>query len=161
MLKHEDILRIFDYNPETGVLLWRERKQGRRLGSLGSYDKDGYLIVGINYNKYPVHHIAWMYVKGVWPKDKLDHFNQNKSDNRISNLREATNAENMRNVSKWSHNTSGLKGVSFHNLRKKYRATIKVNGKAMHLGLFECPAVAHFEYQIAANIHHGEFARAF
>jgi hypothetical protein len=67
----------------------------------------------------------------------------------------------MRNVGKQAHNTSGLKGVSFHKLRQKWRADIKVNQKKIFLGLFECPAVASFAYQIAADKYHGEFARAF
>jgi hypothetical protein len=161
MLNHEDILRMFKYDPDTGHLEYIERRQGRRFGPLGAKDKDGYMLTGINYKKYPLHRVIWLYVYGEWPTKFIDHINGDKTDNRISNLREATNAENMRNVGKQAHNTSGLKSVSFHNLRKKWRATISVNKKSIHLGLFNCPAAASFAYQIAADKYHGSFARPF
>ena len=145
---------------------WAKRARGRTLGkAIGCPDKDGYLYVtlkeGDNLVKYAVHKIGWIYIHGECKKEMVDHYNGIKNDNRLVNLREATNAENMRNVGKQAHNTSGLKGVSFHNLRKKWRANIKVNGKHIHLGLFDCPAAASCAYQIAADIHHGSFARAF
>lgn len=159
-----------DYNPETGVLTWTVRKQGRVIGKpIGSFDKDGYLIIKKSENgrfngkkkRFCVHRIIWIWVHGKEPNDQIDHINGNKSDNRLCNLREADTAENMRNVGKQSHNTSGWKGVSWHKLRSKWRADIKVNKKQIALGLFDCPAAASFAYQIAADIYHGKFARAF
>jgi len=159
----EDVQRIFYYDPETGLLFWRERKQGRTFGSVGRKDKDGYLFFKMNKHKdrFCVHRVAWAYVHRKWPDDQIDHINGNKSDNRLCNLREANTAENMRNVGRQSHNTSGLKGVSWHKLRNKWRADIKVNQKQKFLGLFECPAAASFKYQIAAESYHGKFARVF
>lgn len=159
----EDVRRIFCYDPETGLLFWRERKQGRTFGAVGRKDKDGYLIFKMNWRKdrFCVHRVAWAYVHGKWPADQIDHINGDKSDNRLCNLREASTTENMRNVGKQSHNTSGLKSVSWHKLRKKWRATIKVDQKKIHLGMSECPAAAHFIYQIAADKYHGSFARVF
>lgn len=158
------------YDAETGILTWTTRKQGRVVGKpIGQYDKDGYLILVRSENghksgkkkRYCVHRIAWIWVHGKEPVDQIDHINGNKSDNRLCNLREANTAENMRNVGKQSHNTSGWKGVSWHKLRSKWRADIKVNQKQIALGLFDCPASASFAYQIAADKYHGEFSRAF
>ena len=158
------------YDPDTGALTWVVRRQGRVLGKpIGTVDKDGYLTVTHSTNgrkdgikkRYCVHRICWIWFYGKEPKDQLDHINGNKSDNRISNLREANTAENMRNVGKQAHNTSGWKGISWHKLRGKWRADIKVNQKQISLGLFDCPAAASLAYQIAADKYHGEFARAF
>jgi hypothetical protein len=156
----------FHYDHETGVLSWAKRKQGRKIGKpVGNLDKDGYLYLtlkkGSNLIKYAVHRLCFIHYHGYVPDVMVDHENLNKSDNRIINLREATNADNMRNVGKQAHNTSGIKGVSFHKHTNKWRANIKVNGKHIHLGVFECPAVASFAYQIAADKYHGKFARAF
>lgn len=158
------------YNPETGILTWAKRKAGRALGrEIGSFDKDGYLVARRkvlydgkpHYERYCVHRIAWIWAYGSEPVDQLDHINGDKSDNRLVNLREANTPENMRNVGKQSHNTSGLKGVSWHKLRRKWRADIKVSQQQVFLGLFDCPAAASFAYQVAADTHHGEFARVF
>lgn len=159
----EDVRKIFCYDPETGFLFWRERKQGRTFGAVGRKDNDGYLFFKMNRHKdrFCVHRVAWAYVHGKWPADQIDHINGNKSDNRLCNLREASTTENMWNVGKQSHNTSGLKAVSWHEARQNWRATMKIAGAHKHLGSSKCPAVAHFIYQIAADKIHGSFARVF
>lgn len=35
---------------------------------------------------------------GEWPEGPLDHINRDRLDNRISNLRKATTADNVRNA---------------------------------------------------------------
>ena len=87
------------------------------------------------------------------------HINGLKDDNRIENLREATNAENMRNRGKQTNNTSGLKGISFHKRDKKFYAVCRVNGKLHFLGYYPTAEEAHAVYVAFATEHHGEFAR--
>ena len=159
MITQSQLKAMIDYNPETGEMYWRERKQGRKFGLLGSLDGKGHLRICINGKQHAAHRLAWLYVHGEWPKDQIDHINCVKTDNRIANLREATNAENMRNVGKQSNNTSGIKGVSWHKHTRKWRATIKVDGKSKHLGLFDCPELAALVYSEHAEKLHGEFAR--
>lgn len=157
----DDVKNTFALDPDTGHVYWRERKRGRAFGAIGTPDRDGYLVIWMNRrrDRYPVHRIVWALVHGRWPADQIDHINGVKSDNRPENLREATTAQNMRNVGRQSHNTSGLKGVSWHRVRQNWRASIKVNQKQYHLGSFDCPAAASMAYQVAASKHHGEFAR--
>lgn len=66
--------------------------------------------------------------------DQIDHINGDKTDNRIKNLREATNAQNGKNLKLSAKNTSGICGVSFDRQTGKWRATIKVDGKQRCLG---------------------------
>jgi hypothetical protein len=80
-------------------------------------------------------------------------------NNRWNNLREATLAENRMNRGKQKNNTSGFKGVFIHP-DGKWQAKIGHQKKQIHIGLFDCRAAAYFAYIIAANIRHGEFARA-
>jgi hypothetical protein len=94
---------------------------------------------------------------GEWPKEELDHINLVKGDDRWENLREAKHVENMRNLRGKSNGIVGLKGVGPK--RDKYRARIKIEGKEISLGSFDCPAAASFAYQISADKNFGEFAR--
>jgi hypothetical protein len=90
----------------------------------------------------------------------VDHIHGNTLDNRKSQLRVCTTAENCRNQRIASHNTSGLKGVSWHKQCKKWRSYITIHKKHIHLGLFDSPERAHQAYCEAAKRLHGEFFRA-
>lgn len=88
-----------------------------------------------------------------------DHINGDGLDNRRSNLRLATHAENECNQRRHSNNTSGYKGVSLHKATQKWRASISINGIRKHLGLFDTAQDAYGAYCEAALKLHGEFAR--
>ena len=96
----------------------------------------GYNVVNINKKIYKTHRLVWLYVYGYMPTCKLDHINHNRTDNRISNLREVTDKDNCRNCSISKNNTSGINGVSFIRKTKKWRARIMVNRKEINLGRF-------------------------
>ena len=72
-----------------------------------------------------------------------------KPDNRIANLRLATNEENGRNRGAQANNTSGYKGVAWHKRGRGWQARIHTRGKNNYLGL----------YAKAAKELHGEYAR--
>lgn len=68
----------------------------------------------------------------------VDHINGDTLDNRRSNLRVVTHAENLQNRQRLAaNNTSGVRGVSFHGASGKFRAYATVGGRHFHLGLFE------------------------
>jgi hypothetical protein len=102
----------------------------------GSLDGEGYLLIMVQSRLYRAHRLAWLYVYGTWPEGQLDHINRNRSDNRISNLREVTNKQNHQNRSKPSNNTSGHPGVSWHKRDSKWLSSIRHNYKKTHLGYF-------------------------
>lgn len=88
-----------------------------------------------------------------------DHKNPSKTlDNRDVNLRFANRTQQQQNRRKQSNNTSGYKGVSFAKGSRKWAARIKVNGKYLHLGLFNTPELAYAAYCAAAIKYFGEFA---
>jgi hypothetical protein len=88
-----------------------------------------------------------------------DHSNGDGLDNRRSNLRRATKAQNGRNRKLNSNSTSGYKGVSWNKGRQRWSAQIRVDGKQIYLGLFTDPAEAASVYDEAAVRYHGEYAR--
>jgi hypothetical protein len=73
------------------------------------------------------------------PDDKLcvDHKDNDKTNNNISNLRFATTKENSQNRILSSNNTSKVKGVSFDKRCKKWRAHIKIDGISIHIGYYD------------------------
>jgi hypothetical protein len=88
----------------------------------------------------------------------VDHKNHNTLDNRKSNLRICTQSQNLMNRGKTAANKSGFKGVRFNKSKKKWESSIKVMGKAFHLGTFSTPLEAYKEYCKACLKYHGAFA---
>lgn len=99
------------------------------------------------------------YVLGLKKGDPIvDHKNNNPLDNRKSNLRICTHAENLRNRGKAANNKSGYKGVSWAVHAGKWQASICKNYKSYHLGLFEDPKEAHKAYIKASKTLHEEYS---
>ena len=86
----------------------------------------------------------------------VDHIDQNGLNNRRSNLRLATIAQNMANSGPKKDNRLGLKGVS--QKRRRFMANITHEGKTTYLGLFVNKEDAAEAYRKAAIAIHGEFA---
>ena len=97
-------------------------------------------------------------IQGVRAGQSVDHKNGDSLDNRRSNLRVASQTQNMQNVGVTKSNTSGYKGVNWNMAASKWHARIRVDGKRLHLGLFESAEDAHAAYVAAAKKYHGEFA---
>jgi hypothetical protein len=150
---------MFRYDRESGVLFWIAcRSNAHKNGdTVGAIDTKGRLRAEINGKSYAVHHIIWAMETGCWPSEQIDHHDQNKLNNRMSNLREATNAQNSCNRVN-GKNSTGFKGVSFHKRQGKYNARIMKDGVSISLGSFDDPQYAAHEYNKAAIQMHGEFA---
>lgn len=106
--------KIIDYNPDTGKMCWRET-MGRRAkagAEIGHINRDGYRKVKIKGRTYLVHRLAWRLAYGVWPSNEIDHFDGDRLNNKLSNLRDVTKAMNLRNSRRRADNSSGIVGVS-------------------------------------------------
>jgi hypothetical protein len=81
-------------------------------------------------------------------KEHIDHINQNKTDNRISNLRlcEIDTSTNQINVGLRQDNTSGYKGVTLRNKTNKYEASISYRGKSIWIGAYTNKEMAAIKY---------------
>lgn len=157
-LTQEIVQELLDYNPETGILTWKERSKewfkrerdwkpwnirfaGKEAGhdwkgSKGRKASTSYRQISIFSIIYPAHRVAWMYYHGYWP-NVIDHINGNGLDNRITNLRDVSYQENSKNMAKFCNNTSGVTGVCWCNTHEKWIARINVRGKKITLGYFE------------------------
>ncbi|WP_161489491.1 HNH endonuclease [Sulfitobacter sp. EhC04] len=165
--------QLLRYEPETGKLFWKPRPawmfpDDRASKSWNSrFSKSEALTAKANgglsghiFGKvYLTHRVSWAIHYGEWPLSVVDHVNGNPEDNRISNLRLASHAENMRNRKKNANNASGLKGVHWCRTYLRWFASICVNKKRINLGSYPTKEAAHEAYCEAAERLHGEFAR--
>jgi HNH endonuclease/AP2 domain len=154
VLTAERLREVLNYDPETGIFTWKLRTSWRvRVGDFAGSQFGKRRQIGVDGVDHYVHRLAWLYVYGVWPASGIDHMNGDPSDNRICNLREATQAQNMQNLRKADKDSkTGFLGVSED--KKKFTARIMANGKKYHLGNFSTPEEAHAAYvQAKRRLH--------
>lgn len=160
MLEQTDVRRRFIYDPETGVFRHRmDNLPGGKAGQLaGSVNRDGYVNMSIGRKSIHAHRLAWLYVFGSLPNGMLDHIDGNRSNNRLSNLRLVTPAQNAFNKSACQRNKCGVKGVSWSKGRRAWIAQIGIGYWRKNLGAFDTIAEASAAYTAAAEQFFGEYA---
>lgn len=155
----EDVRAAFDYDTETGIVRWAQPSGKVRAGDLaGSRRARGYINISFRSTNVLAHRLIWAISHGEWPTEQIDHINGDRSDNRICNLRLASQTQNMANVGPRSYSRSGLKGI-FQTKRGRWRAAIGVAGVRKYLGIFGNKADALAAYNIAAREAYGDFAK--
>ena len=160
---YETISKYLNYNPDTGVITWKIKRSNRKKAGdiAGVIDANGYRRIRIRPKLYLAHRIAWLLYYKEWPKNLVDHINMDVTDNRICNLREATQSQNMRNCRKYSTNTSGVKGVVYCKREKKWNCYITINQKRFQKGYFKTKEEAESFIKKWRNEIHGEYARQY
>lgn len=134
----KDIWDVLEYSPDNGCFAWKVKRGSCAVGKVaGTTDSKGYLQIGFQGTLYLAHRLAWYWRYGEWPSGPIDHINRVKTDNRLENLRLSSHKENCQNVGATKRSKSKIRGVDFHVKTGKWRATIRLNNKAKHLGLFD------------------------
>lgn len=165
----EYLRQCFHYDPETGVLYWGIRPRehfanergwrtfnSRFAGEEAGKQKSGYKQIGIGGSMYMVHRLIWSLFYGVELGDaEIDHKDCDPTNNRIANLRLATQSDNQRNKRRI---IPGIKGVNLCR-GTRWRARIRHNGTLIHLGYFNTEHEVSSAYYNAAKEFFGEFAR--
>lgn len=145
-------------SPEWAANVWNTNNAGLEAFTANT---EGYRVGAISSVNLRAHRVAWAIHFGVWPTDHLDHINGDRSDNRISNLRDVPPAENHRNQGRKKCNKSGVNGVYWCRWTNSWRALIKVNYRNICLGRFttlEAAASARAKAEIKFGFHeqHGK-----
>lgn len=155
----KDISEYLSYHPESGEFTWLITTGSRgKVGTVaGNVDAQGYVVIEFRGRRYKAHRLAWWFRFGAWPREFIDHVDGDKSNNSLSNLREATRSQNMMN--RPAYGVGRLKGASYCKITKKYVARIRCDGKRYSLGYFPTAEEAHAAYMDVAFRLHGEFAR--
>lgn len=148
---------LLHYDPDTGVFTWRSGRQGAGFAgaAAGGINKRGYWRISVDYGRYMAHVLAWFYMTGEWPELDVDHRNNIRHDNRWNNLRHVTRGVNNQNQHHAKAcNKAGFLGVSPN--RKRWSASIQVNGRKVHIGTFDSPIEAHEAYlHTKRQLHEG------
>jgi hypothetical protein len=150
MITQERLKELLHYDFETGKFTYTiSRGHLKKGATAGCEHPQGYIYIVIDCKNYAAHRLVWLYVYGFFPPKYIDHINQIKNDNRLSNLRETSHQENL-------HNRTPKKstGVSFRKDNKKFSSRITVNKKIFNLGLFDTLEEAHQIYLSAKRKFH-------
>lgn len=110
---------------------------------------NGYNSIHCNSKRYRRHRIiasAYLGLDIDNPKIIIDHINRDKLNNCVDNLRIVSNQQNAFNTN--------AKGYYWNKQKQKYRATIRLNGKHIHLGLYNTEEDARNAYLIAKPKYH-------
>lgn len=136
-LTAEVVRELLHYDPNTGVFTWKHRVAHRvQVGDVAGTRCKRHSRLMILSKQRLAHRVAWLYVHGKWPDGVIDHINRNSFDNRLCNLRDVTQRENLQNASLSRKNKSGVTGVRFDPVRCKWVAELKAQHRNLNLGRF-------------------------
>ncbi len=144
---------LLRYDENNGKLFWNKRTgpsgeikrwNGRYAGkeAFARVRSDGYLDGKIMGKRFLAHRIIWLIVNGTWPSADIDHIDHDRTNNKITNLRDVSRMINNRNRPLVKTNKTGVAGVSQY--KNTDRWLVKVSN--IYIGLFDC-----FEEAISAR----------
>ena len=151
-IKHigQDVLSKFRYDEVNGGII-RIKYDGSGR-SEPKPNNTGYMRYGVTTDgfqiMYQAHRITYLLHNPDMDQSlTIDHINGIKTDNRIENLRAATNQQNH-------FNRQTNKGFSWSSKSKKFRADITINNKTIYLGVYETILDARAAYLRAKRKYH-------
>lgn len=104
MITASYIEKCLHYAPETGVFTWvnppnhNSNLRGQRAGTVRP---DGYRTIRLGGRAYYASRLACAWMLGKWPDEEMDHIDRDPTNDKWSNLREATSSLNKRNQGRW------------------------------------------------------------
>ena len=147
------------------LINWRGVKKTTKERILSECkNSDGYVCYVLNKDKskkyVKAHSLGFEVFNGKYDKTKfeIDHIDNDRSNNNLSNLRLVTRAQNCMNRSLYKGKSSEYKGVHFRKDTGKYRAIIRVNQRNISLGQFDTAIEAAKAYNRKAVELFGEYA---
>jgi len=129
--------------------IWMDTLGGNKLKNpywrhVSLWKKNDYLCFSINYKKYHHHRVVYYAHNSTWNihdssrSNEIDHIDNNRHNNHISNLHVVSHAQNMSRITGW--------GVQYRPDCKKWVANISINRNQKHLGIFHTEEEAREAY---------------
>ena len=160
MITQKLLQEMFSY--EDGNLYRKKVLGGEAIGKQAGWitvcNQRHYKKINIYKKTTYLHRMIFLFHYGYEP-DYIDHINGDSLDNRIENLRPATQSQNCANQTLKKNNTSGIKGVRYRKDTGKWTANVMVNRKNISLGCYENIEDAAKAYEQGSKKFFGEFAR--
>lgn len=154
ILTKEFLHTLYEY--ESGYLISKQKRGPATIGKkIVTKHKDGYISTTINRKRFYVHRLIYMMFHGELPRF-IDHIDGNRANNKIQNLRPATESQN--NVNSKGRSKSGYKNIYFDPRKNHYLVVLIINRKKNFFGCFKDLELACLVAEEARNKYHGEFA---
>jgi hypothetical protein len=145
----ESLKSTFRLNGEGDIERYFKRKGWVRFS--GRSSTDGYPVINWGGRMFRVHRLVFALATGVDPDPyQIDHINGNRSDNRIGNLRLATNRTNGQNQK--CHRNGRMLPTGVAEYRYGFKVATKIDGHQYHLGSFKTPEEAGIVYLHATTL---------
>jgi HNH endonuclease len=152
---------ILHYNPDTGlftrlVSLMPRWHIGEVAGSIRKIGNIAYVLIKVDGKLFLAHRLAWLYMTGKWPEKDIDHKDGDGGNNRWANLRDVSKTINLQNTHKTpaGKKYSALFGAHWCKKRRRWKSSIRVNGKNVYIGWFDTDVEASQAYLEAKRKYH-------
>jgi hypothetical protein len=158
-ITQERLKELFEYR-DDGTFVRKVSTCNRvKVGDTVGWTTVGGKYVGVHINgkKEYMHRMIFLYHHGYLPK-YIDHIDGDGTNNRIENLRETTQSQNLMNVPGRKGTKSGIKNVYWHAKLKKWTVQVKVGDKGKHFGLYDDIELAELVAIEVRNKYHKQFA---
>jgi hypothetical protein len=150
---------LFDYR-EDGVFIRKVSTSNRvKVGDVVGWKtvNGKYIGLWVNGTSQLMHRMVFLYHHGYVPK-YIDHIDNDGTNNRIENLREATHSQNLFNTKRRKTNKSGVKNVIWCKSSNKWGVYLQVRGKQTYFGVYEDLELAELVAMEAREKYQGQFA---
>lgn len=163
LISREQVADLLDYNPNLGIFTWKQGNYAKLPA--GYFSRLGRRRISVFGKVFLGSRLAWLLYYGKWSEKTIDHIDGNRRNDRIANLRLASESEQQWNKGINRNNTSGIKGVSFNTRRAEaglspWESYITVYYKRVHLGFFAERDAAIAARCKAEMAYHDDFTRA-
>jgi hypothetical protein len=146
-LTTERLRALLEYDPATGLFTWRETRNLRvRAGDLAgrTVTEEGHRAICIDYQTHTAGRLAWQWMTGKPPVQRVEHVNGDASDARWTNLRDVGRPGLAIRQGVHSQGFTD-RGAG----RRRFRARVYCDGCSRWVGGFETPAEARAAYWFA------------
>jgi hypothetical protein len=151
-LTQKRLKEVVKYDRRAGLFYWRITVGKAVRGAVaGHTDSRGYTKLSIDGVKYFAHRLAWLYVRGEWPLQNIDHKDLCRNNNKFLNLRDVGQSMNGLNGPIRCNNSSGYTGVSYDTRRKNWVAYVHRGRRKKHLGAYKTLTEAAIARRVAIN----------